>query len=100
MTSMLADCLLRRKELQDKLEGLSNIKAKDLFDIKVKRMNVSESIDDVTMTVPKLEYNQVVAEYNYTASQLRKIDAAIQRCNWTTEVAGVDDLFVNYEDRK
>ena len=96
---LLADCLLRRKELQDKLQGLSNIKSKDIYDIKVKRMSVSESIDDVTMTIPKLEYNQVVAENNYVSSQLRRIDAAIQRCNWTTEVADVDQLFKDYENK-
>ena len=56
--------------------------------------------DDVTMKIPKLEYNQVVAEYNHTASQLRKVDAIIQRTNWTTLLEDVDDLFINYEDRK
>lgn len=95
----LAECLLRRKELQDKLDGLTSIKNADLFEVQVKRMRVSDSIDDVTMKIPKVEYNQVVAEYNYTSSQLRKIDAIIQRTNWTTEIDEVDELFVNYEDK-
>jgi len=95
----LAECLLRRKELQDKLDGLDTIKRQDLFEVKVKRMKVSDSIDDVTITIPKLQYNQVVQEYNYCASQLRKVDAHIQRTNWTTELSGVDDLFINFEDK-
>lgn len=95
----LAECLLRRKELQDKLEGLETIKRQDLFEVKVKRMKVSDSIDDVTITIPKLDYSQVVKEYNYCASQLRKVDAYIQRTNWTTEINGVDDLFINFEDK-
>ncbi len=95
----LAECLLSRKELQDKLEGLETIKRQDLFEVKVKRMKVSDSIDDVTITIPKLDYSQVVQEYNYCASQLRKVDANIQRTNWTTEINGVDDLFINFEDK-
>ena len=95
----LAECLLRRKELQDKLQGLSNIKDKDIFEVKVERRRAHESIDDVIAKVPKLEFNQVVAEYNLVSSQLRKIDAIIQRMNWTVEVHDADDLFVNYEDK-
>lgn len=85
--------------MQEKIEGLQNIKKVDIFEIKVKRMKVSDSIDDVTMTIPKMEYNQVVQEYNYVASQLRKVDAHIQKTNWTTELSGVDDLFINFEDK-
>lgn len=95
----LAECLLRRKELQDKLQGLSNIKAQDIYEVHVVRRKAHEGIDDVTAKVPKLEFNQVVAEYNWVASQLRKIDAIIQRTNWNTEVGDADDLFVNYEDK-
>lgn len=95
----LAECLLRRKELQDKLQGIGNIKNADIYEIRVVRKKVHEGIDDVTASVPKLEFNQVSAEYNHVASQLRKIDAHIQRTNWTTELSGIDDLFVNYEDK-
>ena len=96
----LAQCLLRRKELQDKLQGISNIKSQDIFEVRVVRKKAHEGIDDVTATIPKLEYNQVTAEYNYTASQLRQIDAIIQRMNWTVEIKDADELFVNYEDKK
>jgi len=95
----LAEALLRRKELQDKLTGIQNIKAMDIYEVKVVRRKAHEGIDDVTATIPKLEFNQVCAEYNYTSSQLRQIDAHIQRCNWTTELEGIDKLFVNYEDK-
>jgi len=96
----LAQCLLRRKELQEKLQGISNIKSQDIFEVRVVRKKAHEGIDDVTATIPKLEFNQVTAEYNYTASQLRQIDAIIQRMNWTVEIKDADTLFVNYEDRK
>lgn len=95
----LAECLLRRKELQDKLRGLNNIKDADIFEIVITRKKAHEGIDDITARVPKLEFNQVVAEYNHVSSQLRKIDAHIQRTNWNTELEGVDDLFVNYESK-
>lgn len=95
----LAECLLRRKELQDKLQSLDSFKRSDLYETKVQRMKVSDSIDDVTLKIPKLEYNQVVAEYNHMSKQLRLIDAIIQRTNWTTELDDVDALFVDYEDK-
>lgn len=96
----LAECLLRRKELQDKLISVERIKTMDLFEVKVSRMKVSDSIDDVTVQTPKLEYNQVVAEYNHISKQLRMIDAIIQRTNWTTEINDADELFIDFEERK
>ena len=94
----LAECLLRRKELQQKIDRIGTIMVKDLFEVKVKRVNVTDSVDDLTASVPKLELNQVTREYDHYAKQLRLIDAAIQQCNWTTEVDNVDTNFVDYVD--
>jgi len=93
----LAECLLRRKELQQKVDQISPIRTADVYEVKVKRMNVTESVDDVTVTVPKLELNQVTAECDHYAKQLRLIDAAIQQANWTTEVDLVDECFTDYK---
>lgn len=86
MKIKLAEALLRRKELQQKVDSLRNITMRDLFEPKVKRVKVTDSIDEVTAEVPKLQLNQVTAEYDYYAKQLRLVDAAIQQANWTTEV--------------
>ena len=83
----LAELLLRRKELQgivDRIKPILN--APDLFLIKVKRVNVTESTDDLTVGVPKLTLSQVNHEYNWHSRQLRLVDAAIQQTNWTTDV--------------
>ena len=85
-TVKLAEALLRRKELQGKVDVLKNIKDKDLFEVRAKRVNVTESLDDITAMVPKLEANQVTAEIDHYAKQLRLIDGAIQQANWTTDV--------------
>ena len=82
----LADALLRRKELQQKVDQLRNIKDRDLFEFRYKRKQISESIDDIEANVPKLEAHQVTAEYDYYANKLRVIDAAIQQLNWTTDI--------------
>ena len=90
MKIKLAEALLRRKELQGKVDILQQIKDKDLFEIKAKRQPISESIDDVVAQVPKLTASQVTAEFDWHARQLRLIDATIQQANWVTEVEVTD----------
>lgn len=97
MAIKLAELLLRRKELAEKVELAKQVKIKDLFDTKIKRISVSESTDEVTADVPKLTLSQVTAEYNHYARQLRAVDAAIQQTNWTTEVDLLaSDVMVDY----
>ena len=86
MKIKLAEALLRRKELQAKVGVLQGFNHKELFEVKVQRKAVHEGIDDVIAQVPKLEANQVTAEYDYHARRLRLIDAAIQQANWTHEI--------------
>ena len=93
----LAECLLRRKELQQKVDRIGAIKDKDLFEVKARRQQVTDSIDDVVAQVPKVTLSQVTKEYDYYAKQLRLIDAAIQQINWTSDVDGVDKCFEDFE---
>ena len=96
----LAECLLRRKELQQKIDNMKPLTTADVYEVKVKRMNVTESIDDVTLQIPKLTSAQVNAEFNYYAKQLRLVDAAIQQTNWTADVDLVDGCFEDYTEVK
>jgi len=86
MKVALAELLLRRKELQEKVSQLKMIKDRDLFEIKARRQRVEEGVDDVVVQVPYLTASQVTSEYDWHARQLRKVDAAIQRTNWDTQV--------------
>lgn len=86
MKIKLAEALLRRKELQGKVEILKSIKDRDLFEIKAQRTKVTDSIDDIVAAIPKLTASQVTAEHDWHARQMRLIDAAIQQANWTTDV--------------
>lgn len=92
----LAECLLRRKELQDKLSRMDQIRQRDLYEVRVKRIKVTDAIDEVTANVPKLTYAQFDAEYSHYARQLRLVDAAIQQVNWTAEVPNIDRCFEDY----
>lgn len=92
----LAEALLRRKELQAKVDVLQKINQKDLFEVRVERKQAHEGIDDVIAKVPKLEANQVTAEYDYHARRLRLIDAAIQQANWTCEIEVEDTVMADY----
>lgn len=86
MKIKLAQALLRRKELNDKVAQLKQINVRDLFEVKVKRQNVTDNVDDIVAQVPKLVPEQVTAAYDWHSKQLRQIDAAIQQANWNTEV--------------
>jgi 3-methyladenine DNA glycosylase AlkC len=93
----LAEALLRRKELQGKVDMLKQIKDKDLFEVKAQRKQVTENIDDIVAAVPKLTASQVTAEFDFYARQLRLVDAAIQQANWTVEVEVGDTVMGDYK---
>jgi len=82
----LAEALLRRKELQGKVDRIQSIKQQDIFETKVQRRQAHEGIDDVIAAIPKLTLAEVTAEYDFYAKKLRLIDAAIQQANWTVEI--------------
>lgn len=99
MEIKLAEALLRRKELRDKLDRIGSIKGQDIFDIKVTRKAAHEGVDDVVATVPKLTLAEVTAEYDHYAKQLRLVDAAIQQANWTTNIS-VDYVMNDYGQKQ
>lgn len=96
MKIKLAEALLRRKELQGKVDMLKSIKDKDLFEVQAKRTKVTDSLDDIVALVPKLTAGQVTAEYDWHARQLRLVDAAIQQTNWTAEVEVNESVMGDY----
>jgi hypothetical protein len=92
----VAEALLRRKELTQKVETMRPITQADLFTRKVKRINITDSTDEVTIDEPKLVLSEVFAEFNYYCKCLRLIDAAIQQSNWTADIiTDFDGLNVN-----
>jgi hypothetical protein len=93
----LAECLLRRKELQEKVDQLARIKVDKLFELQVKRVKVTDAIDEVVANVPKLTAAQVTEEYNFYAKALRNIDGLIQQTNWTTVIEDSAQWFRDYE---
>lgn len=96
----LADALLRRKELQQKVDQVRAIKGADVFENVMQRRQVNENLDDITGKVAKLELNQVTKEYDYYANKLRLIDAAIQQLNWTTDITVDDKVWMDYSESK
>jgi hypothetical protein len=93
----LAEALLRRKELQNKVTQLAAINRADLFQLKMSRKPAHEGIDDIIAEVPKLTASQVTAEYDFYARALRLIDAAIQQANWTTELDVAPTVLADYQ---
>jgi len=87
MQIKLAEALLRRKELAEKINIVRQIKdAQLIYQIRNKRINVTENTDNLDVDFPKLTLSQVTAEYDFVAKQLRLVDALIQQANWTTSL--------------
>lgn len=85
MDIKLAEALLRRKELSEKLNVLRHFKDNHAFyEVRGQRVKVTEGLEDINVNYPKLEASQVTAEFDYVAKQLRLVDALIQQANWTT----------------
>lgn len=98
MKVKLAEALLRRKELQEKVNHLFNAKQADFAELKVKRVNVADGIDEVTAMVPKVTVAQITKAYDWHARQLRLVDAAIQQANWITEIEVNDSVMSDFEE--
>jgi len=97
----LAEALLRRKELQQKVEILSKIKENQLvYEIRGQRVKVTDGLEELNANYPKLTVSQVTEEYDYYARQLRLIDAKIQQTNWTAELDIEDNVMNAYVPRK
>jgi hypothetical protein len=94
----LAEALLRRKELQAKVEILNKFKNNDLYyEIRHQRIKVTDGMDDLNLDVPKLTASQVTAEYDHYARALRMIDSAIQQANWISEIEANDIVMADYK---
>ncbi len=92
MDIKLAEALLRRKELSEKLNVIRHIKDNQLiYQVRSQRVKVTDGIDNLDLDTPKLELSQVTAEYDFVAKQLRLVDAIVQQANWTT-VLEVDPI--------
>jgi len=96
----LAHALLRRKELQQKVDQLRAIKDKDIFEFIFERKQINENMDDIKAQVPVLDAAQVTQEYDYYANKLRLIDAEIQQLNWTTDIDVDSKVWVDYADKQ
>lgn len=85
----LAEALLLRKQLAQKVDQLKPIKMQGedgIFDTKTRRAKVSDEIDEVTITTSKIQLADITKEFDKYATSLRKLDAKIQEANWTAEI--------------
>lgn len=97
MKIKLAEALLRRKELAQKIPLLGQVKQADIYAVKTTRKPAHEGVDDIIAQVPKLTLSQVTAEFDWHARQLRLIDAAIQQANWTVELEVNPETMADYK---
>jgi len=100
MKIKLAEALLRRKELNNKVAILRELDIKKLFELRVQRKPVNQDagIDEIVMQIPKVSTEQITRAHDWHARQLRLIDAAIQQANWNTELDVDQSTMSDYDD--
>jgi len=98
MKIKLAEALLKRKELQERVDRLRSLQHADFAELKIKRVNVTESTDEVRASVPYFSMQQLTHAFDTAAKNLRLVDAAIQQANWTTEIEVDDVVVADYVD--
>lgn len=86
MKIKLAEALLRRKELQQKVDQLKEVRQEHIFAMVIDQKPIGEAVMDIKAAVPRVSMEQVTAAYDWHAKQLRRVDAAIQQANWATEL--------------
>lgn len=87
MEMKIAEALLLRKNLEQKLGRLEVFKEADLYEVKTERKQVKEGeIEEIKTKVPKLSLKDVMEEYNKVSKKVRQLDASIQKANWDCSV--------------
>lgn len=85
----IAEALLLRKQLEAKVEQLKPLKLNGdagVYKDEVHRININESIDEITLKVARVDINSLTKTYDTYASELRKLDAALQKANWQYDI--------------
>lgn len=95
-TIKLAQALLKRKELQEKVDQLRRIREEDWTEIRTGRVKVHEGIDQITASLPKVPLSELTAGYDWYAKRLREIDGLIQKANWDTDIELDDPTILDY----
>ena len=85
----IAEALLLRKQLEAKVKQLEPLKINGengVFETKVQRVKISDEVEEARLQIPKISLREITKTYDHYASELRKVDAAIQKANWQYKV--------------
>jgi len=85
----IAEALLLRKQLESKVKQLEPLKIQGdqgVYAMTIERINIGENVDEARIQIPKVDLKDLTKEYDHYASELRKLDAAIQKANWQYDI--------------
>jgi hypothetical protein len=85
----IAEALLLRKQLSQKVDQSRPVKMagdQGAFELRTIRKKVTDDVDQVELTIPRITLADVTATFDFYATQLRKLDARIQEANWLNEI--------------
>lgn len=85
----IAEGLLLRKQLEQKVAQLQPLKQmgdSGIFKMDVQRVKVSDEIEEARITIPRVTVSDITQTFDHYASELRKLDASIQKANWSYDL--------------
>jgi hypothetical protein len=85
----IAEALLLRKQLEAKVQQLQPLKIngdQGVYKDEIQRVKVSDEVDEARIKIARIDIKSITREYDHYASELRKLDASIQKANWQFDV--------------
>lgn len=85
----IAEALLLRKQLDGKVKQLEPLKLQGdngVYETKTQRRSINENVDEIIAQVARVDLKTITREYDHYATELRRLDASIQKANWTFDV--------------
>lgn len=57
-----------------------------MFSQQVQRKQVSDNVDELSIVTPRITLEELTKTYDHYATQLRKLDASLQKANWNFDL--------------
>ncbi len=86
----LAEALLLRKQLAQKVEQLRPLKIngdQGVYQDQTQRIKISDDVEELRLKIARVDIKTVTREFDHAATSLRKLDALIQQANWAVDIS-------------
>lgn len=90
----IAEALQLRKQFEAKVKQLEPLKLNGemgVYKDEVHRAKVTDDVDQITLKIARVDIGSITREFDFYATQLRKLDTSIQKANWEFDIEYVEE---------